>query len=77
MMLSNVIVDVTIPHRLSKRQSLSTTTVLLRTTFTRTIKLNLLLTVVIVVRDNVTRRHAPYWFTKRFNGGDEDGIKIV
>ena len=30
-------------HRLSKRQSLSTTTVLFRTTFTRTIKLNLLL----------------------------------
>ena len=30
-------------HRLSKRQSLSTTTVLLRTTFTWTIKLNLLL----------------------------------
>ena len=29
-------------HRLSKRQSLSTTTVLFRTTFTRTIKLNLL-----------------------------------
>ena len=32
-----------LPHRLSKRQSLSTTTVLLRTTFTRTIKLSLLL----------------------------------
>ena len=32
-----------LPHRLSKRQSLSTTTVLFRTTFTRTIKLNLLL----------------------------------
>ena len=31
------------PHRLSKRQSLSTTTVLFRTTFTRTIKLNQLL----------------------------------
>ena len=31
-----------VPHRLSKRQSLSTTTVLFRTTFTRTIKLNLL-----------------------------------
>ena len=31
-----------LPHRLSKRQSLSTT-VLFRTTFTRTIKLNLLL----------------------------------
>ena len=31
-----------LPHRLSKRQSLSTTTVLFRTTFTRTIKLNLL-----------------------------------
>ena len=30
-------------HRLSKRQSLSTTTVLFRTTFTQTIKLNLLL----------------------------------
>ena len=30
-------------HRLSKHQSLSTTTVLFRTTFTRTIKLNLLL----------------------------------
>ena len=30
-----------LPHRLSKRQSLSTTTVLFRTTFTRTIKLNL------------------------------------
>ena len=29
-------------HRLSKRQLLSTTTVLFRTTFTRTIKLNLL-----------------------------------
>ena len=32
-----------LPHRLSKRQSVSTTTVLFRTTFTRTIKLNLLL----------------------------------
>ena len=32
-----------LPYRLSKRQSLSTTTVLFRTTFTRTIKLNLLL----------------------------------
>ena len=32
-----------LPHSLSKRQSLSTTTVLFRTTFTRTIKLNLLL----------------------------------
>ena len=32
-----------LPHRLSKRRSLSTTTVLFRTTFTRTIKLNLLL----------------------------------
>ena len=32
-----------LPHRLSKRQSLSTTTVLFRTTFTRTIKLNLFL----------------------------------
>ena len=32
----------TLPHRLSKRHSLSTTTVLFRTTFTRTIKLNLL-----------------------------------
>ena len=32
-----------LPHRLSKSQSLSTTTVLFRTTFTRTIKLNLLL----------------------------------
>ena len=32
-----------LPHRLSKRQSLPTTTVLFRTTFTRTIKLNLLL----------------------------------
>ena len=32
-----------LPHRLSKRQSLSTTTVLFRTTFTWTIKLNLLL----------------------------------
>ena len=32
-----------LPRRLSKRQSLSTTTVLFRTTFTRTIKLNLLL----------------------------------
>ena len=32
-----------LPHRLSKRQSLSTTTVLFRTTITRTIKLNLLL----------------------------------
>ena len=32
-----------LPHRLSKRQSLSTTTVLFRTTFTQTIKLNLLL----------------------------------
>ena len=31
-----------LPHRLSKRQSLSTTTVVFRTTFTRTIKLNLL-----------------------------------
>ena len=31
-----------LPHRLSKRQSLPTTTVLFRTTFTRTIKLNLL-----------------------------------
>ena len=31
-----------LPHRLSKRQSVSTTTVLFRTTFTRTIKLNLL-----------------------------------
>ena len=31
-----------LPHRLSKRQSLSTTTVLFRTTFTRTIILNLL-----------------------------------
>ena len=30
-----------LPHRLSKRKSLSTTTVLFRTTFTRTIKLNL------------------------------------
>ena len=32
-----------LPHSLSKRQSPSTTTVLVRTTFTRTIKLNLLL----------------------------------
>ena len=32
-----------LPHRLSKRQSLPTTTVLFRTTFTQTIKLNLLL----------------------------------
>ena len=32
-----------LPHRLSKRQPLSSTTVLFRTTFTRTIKLNLLL----------------------------------
>ena len=32
-----------LPHRLSKRQSVPTTTVLFRTTFTRTIKLNLLL----------------------------------
>ena len=32
-----------LPHRLSKRQSLSATTVLFRTTFTRTIKLSLLL----------------------------------
>ena len=32
-----------LPHRLSKRQSLWTTTVLFRTTFIRTIKLNLLL----------------------------------
>ena len=32
-----------LPRRLSKRQSLSTTTVPFRTTFTRTIKLNLLL----------------------------------
>ena len=32
-----------LPHRLSKRQSLPTKTVLFRTTFTRTIKLNLLL----------------------------------
>ena len=32
-----------LPHRLSKRQSLSKTTVLFRTTFTQTIKLNLLL----------------------------------
>ena len=32
-----------LPHRLSKRQSLSTTTVLFRITFTRSIKLNLLL----------------------------------
>ena len=32
-----------LPHRLSERQSPSTTTVLFRTTFTRTIKLNLLL----------------------------------
>ena len=32
-----------LPHRLSKRQSLSTATVPFRTTFTRTIKLNLLL----------------------------------
>ena len=32
-----------LPHRLSKRQSLSTTTVLFRTTFTRTIILNLLM----------------------------------
>ena len=31
-----------LPHRLSKRQALSTTTVLFRTTFTRTIKLNVL-----------------------------------
>ena len=31
------------PHRLSKRQTLSTTTVLFRTTFIRTIKLNLLM----------------------------------
>ena len=31
-----------LPHSLSKHQSLSTTTVLFRTTFTRTIKLNLL-----------------------------------
>ena len=32
-----------LPYSLSKRQSLSTTTVLFRSTFTRTIKLNLLL----------------------------------
>ena len=35
------------PHRLSKRQSLSTTTVPFRTTFTRTIKLNLLLVITV------------------------------
>ena len=40
----------TVPYRLSKRQSLSTTTVLFRTTFTRTIKLNLLLTMYITTK---------------------------
>ena len=40
---SNKVRVVTCPHRLSKRQPQSTTTVLFRTTFTRTIKLNLLL----------------------------------
>ena len=40
----NVVLNrtVVVDYRLSKRQSLSTTTVLFRTTFTRTIKLNLL-----------------------------------
>ena len=37
-----------LPHRLLKRQSLSTTTVLFRTTFTRTIKFNLLLLLVLM-----------------------------
>ena len=39
-----------LPHRLSKRQSLSTTTVWFRTTFPRTIKLNLLLKWLLVAR---------------------------
>ena len=43
-----------LPHRLSKRQSLSTTTVLFRTTFTRTIKLNLLLKWPFTVLQHVT-----------------------
>ena len=38
-----------LPHRLSKRQSLSTTAVLFRTTFTRMIKLNLLLKCLIII----------------------------
>ena len=38
-----LVLKMTISHRLSKRQSLSITTVLFRTTLTRTIKLNLLM----------------------------------
>ena len=38
-----------LPQRLSKRQSLSTTTVLFRSTFTRTIILNLLITYLVVL----------------------------
>ena len=38
----------TTPHRLWKYQSLSTSTVLFRTTFTRTIKHNLLLIIIII-----------------------------
>ena len=38
-----------LPHRLSKRQSLSTTTVLFRATFTLTIKLNLQMNVLFIV----------------------------
>ena len=42
-----------LPHRWSKRQSLSTITVLFRTTFTRTIKLNLLLNINLVNKCSV------------------------
>ena len=42
-----------LPHRLSKRQSLSTTTVLFRTMFTRMINLNLLLNLFSICKDMV------------------------
>ena len=46
-----------LPHGLSKRQSLSTTTVLFRTKFTRTVKLNLLLKYLSDIRQNFEKSH--------------------
>ena len=45
-----------LPHRLSKRQSLSTTTVWFRTTFPRTIKLNLLWLLKWLVDSNLSQK---------------------
>ena len=46
-----------LPHRLSKCQSLSTTTILFRIKFTRTIRLNLLLKYSLFVHDNGKQQH--------------------